>query len=290
STNRAGDDFTPEVSGIFSYASENKMFGVGLTASYQKRDSGSTGSTVNDWHIQPWNTDLAANRDIAPLFVNRNDTPYDSSDDQVAANIENAPAQGQLYGIPNDIRYVFSDVSRERINGQLTMQFAPVEGLTFTADYTFAQNEIVEDRGEQTIWLQRNGFDHIIFDTNEAVATPVLLHEFTGASKDFGYEQQHAEQKNDLRSVGFNANWDVSEQFNLNFDFHDSRARSLPDYPITGGGQTAFSLAGKVPSTCLQTVLNTNTPDPADTVCVNSTNFWTQTFQFNNGLPIAGRT
>ena len=30
STNRVGDDFTPELSGIFSYASENKMFGVGL--------------------------------------------------------------------------------------------------------------------------------------------------------------------------------------------------------------------------------------------------------------------
>ena len=60
--------------------------------------------------------------------------------------------------------------------------------------------------------------------------------------------------------------------------------------PITGGSQTAFSLAGKVPSSCQQSVLNTNTPNPTDTVCVNSTNFWTQQFQFNNGLPIAGRT
>ncbi len=202
STNRVGDDFTPEVSGIFCYATENRTFGVGLSASYQKRDSGSSGSTVNDWHIHPWNTDLAANRSITPLFVDTNDTPYFAGDDEVAATIENAPAQGQLYGIPNDIRYVFSDIERERVNGQLTVQFAPVEGLTLTADYTFAQSEIVEDRGEQTIWLQRNGFDHIVFDTNEAVATPVLMHEFTGAAKDFGYEQQHREQKNDLRSVG----------------------------------------------------------------------------------------
>ena len=37
-------------------------------------------------------------------------------------------------------------------------------------------------------------------------------------------------------------------------------------------------------------MLNTNTPDTVDTVCVNSTNFWTQTFQFNNGLPVAART
>src|SRR5262249_28669738 len=74
------------------------------------------------------------------------------------------------------------------------------------------------------------------------------------------------------------------------FDFHDSRARSLPDDPITGGGETAFSLAGKVPSTCLQTVPNPTPANPTATSCVNSSNFWTQTFQFNNGLPIAGRT
>src|SRR5215510_7731729 len=223
-TNRVGEDFTPELTGIFSFATEDQKFGVGLSASYQKRDSGSSGSTVNDWHIQPWNTNLAANRDITPLFVNTHDTPYDSTDDTVAANIENPPAQGQLYGIPNDIRYVFSDTSRERINGQLTVQLAPVDGLTLTADYTFAQQEITEDRGEQTIWLQRNGFDHIIFDTNEAVATPVLLHEFTGASKDFGYEQQHREQKNDLKSVGFNIDWDASDRLKLGFDFHNSTA------------------------------------------------------------------
>ena len=62
------------------------------------------------------------------------------------------------------------------------------------------------------MWLQRNGFDHVVFDTNEAVATPVLLHELTGSGKDFGYEQQHREQKNDLRSVGFNADWNVSDR------------------------------------------------------------------------------
>jgi TonB-dependent receptor len=290
SSNRVGDDFTPEVSGIFSYATENRMFGVGLTASYQKRDSGSSGSTVNDWHIQPWNTNLAANRDITPLFTDTNDTPYDSSDDVVAANIEHAPAQGQLYGIPNDIRYEYSALTRERVNGQLTMQFVPTEGLTLTADYTFAQNEISEDRGEQTIWLQRNGFDHIVFDTNEQVATPVLMHEFTGASKDFGYEQSHREQKNDLRSIGFNNDWDASDTLNLGFDFHSSKARSLPNDPVSGGSETQFSLAGKVPSTCLE-AYPANPADPAASIpCRNASNFWTQTFQFNNGLPIAGRT
>jgi TonB-dependent receptor len=280
-TNRTGDDITPEVSGIFSYANDDKTFGVGLSASYQKRDFGSSTATVNDWHIQAWDANNMANNIAAgPLFTNSAINPNDNN---IVLNVENAPADGQLYGIPNDIRYAFSDAERERINAQYTVQYVPVEGLTLTGDVTFAQQKITEDRGEQTVWLQRNGFDHIVFDTGQAVATPVLMHEFTGASKDFGYEQQHREQKNDLRSVGFNAEWAVSEKFNLAFDYHDSEARSLPNDPVTGGSQTAFSLAGKVPSTCLAT-------DPGGSgACINATNFWTQTFQFNNGLPIAGR-
>ena len=286
-TNRTGSDITPEVSGIFSWASENKTFGIGLNASYQKRDFGSSTSTVNDWHIQAWDsTNMANNISRAPLFQN---SALNPNDNNVALNIENAPANGQLYGIPNDIRYAFSDAERERTNAQLTAQFAPIENLTLTADVTYAQQNIKEDRGEQTVWLQRNGFDHVVFDTGEAVATPVLLHEFTGSGKDFGYEQQHREQQNDLRSVGFNANWNVSEKFNLGFDFHNSRARSLPDDPITGGGETAFSLAGKVPSQCLQTVPNPTPSNPTATACVNSSNFWVQQFEFNNSLPIAGR-
>ncbi|HEV7607795.1 MAG TPA: TonB-dependent receptor [Steroidobacteraceae bacterium] len=289
-TNRVGDDLTPELSGIFSYASDDKKFGVGLSASYQKRDSGNSNSTVNDWHIQPWNSNVAANQGVTPLFVDTRDTPYNSTDDQVQANIEHAPANGQLYGIPNDIRYAFSDSERERVNGQVTLQFAPIDGLLLTADYTYALVNLTEDRGEQTIWLQRNGFGHIVFDTNEAVATPVLLHEFTGASKDFGYEQQHREQENQLKSLGFNANWAVSEELTLGFDFHDSKATSMPDDGITGGGETAFSLAGKVPSTCLE-YYPANPANPTATIpCRNASNFWSQTFSFNNGLPVAART
>ncbi len=53
-TNRTGDDITPEVSGIFSFANDDKTWGVGLSASYQKRDSGSSSSTINDWNIRNW--------------------------------------------------------------------------------------------------------------------------------------------------------------------------------------------------------------------------------------------
>ena len=77
-TNRVGDDFTPEFSGIFGFANDDKTLGVGVSASYAQRDSGSSSSTVNDWHIQPWDASTgglnATNRGAAPLYVNNNNT------------------------------------------------------------------------------------------------------------------------------------------------------------------------------------------------------------------------
>ncbi|HEX2584260.1 MAG TPA: TonB-dependent receptor, partial [Steroidobacteraceae bacterium] len=281
--NVRGNYLTPELSGIFSFSNEAKTFGIGLTGSYQRRDSGSVEATINDWHIQAWdahtapagtNTVNANNIDRGPFATN--------------ATITNAPKDGQLYGIPNDIRYAISDIKRERINGQITVQAAPSENLTLTADYTFAQNKIRQDRGEQTTWLQRNGFVKAVFDTNETVATPVVLDELTGAGKDFGYEQQRNEQKNTLGSFGFNADWKVTDAFKLAIDLSDSKAKSLPNDPVTNGSATMFSLAGKVPTVCLQ-----GHPDPSDatkTICDNTSNFWRQTFYFNNDLPISTRT
>ena len=255
-TNRVGDDVTPELSGIFSYANDAQTFGVGLSASYQKRDSGSSSSTVNDWNIKPWQADLQDNASPAPLH---------QTGGVVDAVIVNTPAPGQLYGIPNDIRYHFSDRERTRTNAQLTLQFQPTDALTLTGDYTYAETELIEDRGDQTLWMNRNGYTRIEFDTGRSVATPILLAEDTGNNKDFGYEQQHREQTNKLKSAGFNLNWALNDRFSLGFDIHDSTMESLPSDPLTGGGETTFSFAGTTPA------------------------FTEQVFTFNNGLPLASR-
>ncbi|HVY24395.1 MAG TPA: TonB-dependent receptor [Steroidobacteraceae bacterium] len=287
--NFRGDYLTPELSGIFSFTNDSKTFGIGLTASYQRRDSGSVESTVNDWHIQAWDANNILNNVKAGPFAGTFDAQGNPT--AMTATIVNAPKNGQLYGIPNDIRYAFNDFKRERLNGQLTVQVAPVDGLVLTADYTYAQNKLEGNRGEQTIWMQRNGFTKAVFDTNEAVATPVVLDELTGTGKDFGYEQQKSMQKNTLGSLGFNADWKITDSFRLIFDISDSKAKSLPNDPITNGSNTSFSLAGQVPSTCLA---SHDVTDPltnkVTTICDNGTNFWRQTFYFNNDLPVAART
>lgn len=247
-------DLTPEMSGIFSYTSDDKVWGIGVSASYQKRHGGSVQATENAWNIQRWTgTDPALRAD---------------------ATVTNAPALGQLYAMPNDLRYAFADFERERINGQAVLQFAPIDSVTLTLDYTYSTNEISEDRGEQTIWLQRaNSFTDLVFDTDEAVATPVYLRDIVGG-KDFGFEQQRNEQKYKLESLGFNAKWDVSDSFQLSFDTHDTKSSSLPNDPLTGGGSTYFSLAG------------TNNCEVGPYCGGN----WAQELRFNNGLPLGART
>lgn len=247
------NDITPEVSGIFSYTNDDKTWGVGLSASYQKRHGGSVQSTENAWNMQRWTgTDPALRPD---------------------AVVVNAPAIGQLYGMPNDLRYAFADFERERINGQAVLQFAPTDALQFTLDYTYSSNEITENRGEQTIWLQRaNSFTDLVFDTGNEVATPVFIRDIVG-TKDFGYEQQRQEQEYKLDSLGFNAKWDVTDRFRLTFDGHNTTSKSLPNDPVTGGGSTFFSIAGT----------NNCTVGP---YCGGN---WAQELTFNNGLPIGAR-
>ena len=212
-------------------------------------------ATENTWNMQPWaGTDPA----LRP-----------------GANVQNAPAIGQLYGMPNDQGYAFSDFERERLNGQAVVQFAPTDSLTLTLDYTYSSNEISEDRGEQGIWLQRaNSFTDLVFDTGQTVATPVYLRNVPNGAKDFGMEQQRNMQKYKLGSLGFNADWQATDRLRLTFDAHDSKTQSLPNDPVTGGSATYFSLAGT----------NNCTGGPQ---CGGQ---WAQELFFNNGLPIGART
>lgn len=222
-TNREGSDITPEVSGLVSWTDDDERFGVSLSASYQERDSGYVGATVNGWAVGYWgeNTDEIYGPDAA-------------------ANPEiftNAPENGQLFARPNDIRYAFSDRTRERTNTQLTLQFAPNDSFVSTLDFTYAQNDREEFRGEVTNWVQNNTFlREVVFD-DQAIKTPVLIREeyFTDEApldtRDIGFAQQYRSQEDTLKSVGLNLAWNANDQFTLIFDGHHSVMESLPTGP-----------------------------------------------------------
>jgi TonB-dependent receptor len=225
--------YTPEVSGLLNWLDDSEKFGVTLFGSYQKRNFTSRSVTSNDWNIRTF----AQFNDPANGFVRNGG----------ATQITNAPSNpSTLVAIPNDSRYHFSQGQRERINGQLTAQFRPVESLTITADALYAQNKSYERRNDSTNWFNRP-FDKVTFDSNPVVATAVLLQENLSGTKDMGFEQQYRANTDSLNSYGLNAAWDLSDRFRVNVDGHISKSDSKPGAP-NGTSATMVSIGAPIVS------------------------------------------
>lgn len=217
----AGDDITPELTGLYSWNNDEETFGVSVFGSFSQRDSGAAIGQTNDWVVRR-----------ADDFFSDTSLVRAGGD---PSNYVNAPADGELFAIPQDSRYDFSDLTRERINGQLVLQFRPTDALKLTADYTYAQTESEELRLEQTNWFA-TPFDQIVFDGEGPVSAATFMQENNDGTKDMGFEQTFRALKDELESIGFNAEWDVNDRGTLRFDAHISSAESVPDNPL---GHTA---------------------------------------------------
>ncbi|SMF66060.1 TonB-dependent receptor [Alteromonadaceae bacterium Bs31] len=240
-TTRIGKYVTPELSGLYSWS--DGTFGVALSGSYQLRHSGAAAGFENNWNIARWGeTDMYRFRGDRQ---DPNDPAGTWPDDGHV--IVNEPADGQLYGRPNDFRWAYSDRERERTNAQATFQWAPTQNITATADYTFAKNDLWEHRGEWTQWMGNNEGSPIVyleFD-DSPVATPILIGEEEGGNRDVGYEQQLRMQSNKLESTGLNLDWQLTDAFSLALDAHSSTMESLPNGP-GGAGSIAISIGAPV--------------------------------------------
>ncbi|RHW75327.1 TonB-dependent receptor [Colwellia sp. RSH04] len=208
-TNRVGDDLTPELSGLLSWTDNDEMFGASLTFNTQERHSSSSGAFVNQWRTSPYDGTI----------------PQAADDIQIA----NEPQIDQLYSMPSDLRNYIADRERTRTNAQLTLQFRPVDSLTATLDYTYAKQDLFEARAEHSIWMDTYksslGFD------NETATTPVDYNEDRGSQppRDLGLAQQELNQINENDSIGLNLSYDVNDYFNVTLDAHSSAAESTPD-------------------------------------------------------------
>ncbi len=227
----SGAKVTPEVSGLLNWVDADETFGVTLFGSYQKRNFTSRSATSNDWNIRTYSDFLNPSNG----FVRNGG----------ATQITNAPASGSTFvAIPNDSRYHFSQGQRERLNGQASVQWRPVESVTITADALYVDNKTYERRNDQTNWFNRP-FDKVTFDNNPTVATAVFLQENENGTKDTGFEQQYRANEDKLRSFGLNGAWDVNDRFHISVDGHISKAESNPDAP-NGTSSTSVSIGAPI--------------------------------------------
>ncbi|MBC8024825.1 MAG: TonB-dependent receptor, partial [Steroidobacteraceae bacterium] len=226
-----GSEVTPEASGLWSWKNDSENIGLSLFGSFQKRESASVGATNQDWNVER----LSAFTNPMNGRV-RADDPTTTGVNE-ATVFTNSPTGDPLIVFPNNSDYFFSEVERERVNGQLTLQIRPVDSLTLTFDTLFANQKAVETRSTQGNWFNRPfaqvTFDDVVGD----VASVVILQESLSSPKDVAWGQQLRATKDVLQSSGFNAELAVSDRFTLEFDANVAKSQSLPDGP---NGQTSY--------------------------------------------------
>ena len=220
---------TPEVSGLVNWANHDGTFGIGLFASYQKRNNSAPSESANDWNVE--------------TFADFSDTGRGRVKSDGTTIFNGAPSADTLVAFPNDTRYHYSEFSRERINGQLTLQFAPSDSLTITADATFYQNDADERRADQSNWYNRP-FEEVTFDGNGQVATAIYIDDIITSPKDGGFENQYRATRDKLWDFGLSLEWAATDNLTFVLDGHHAKAEALPNNPL-GHTSTLFSLAHK---------------------------------------------
>ncbi len=234
-------ELTPEISGIYTDTFADGMFGVAVTASYQERKGGSATAQIGTgWR------------------------PGDLVDFDNGNNHLNPPGEDDVYSVPQQIGYAFSEFERKRTNSQVTLQFAPNEDLTTTLDYTYSENDIEANYSDVGGWFVDGGQSTIFTDhESPAVQTPLLYSEDTdGNDLPFGVGEQASLYENN--SIGFNVEWSPMDKLSLELDYHSSSAEALPgnEYGNSAGiavsayvrDRTTANMKGEMPVMILDIV------------------------------------
>jgi len=212
-----GGQMTPEVSGIYSNTFDDRRFGIAISGSYQERNLGYNQAAVpGGW--RPFSGD-ENNWGTIP----QPGTPG-------SENITNRPKPTDTYSVPQNLLYSLNGLKRQRTNGQLTLQFAPIKDLTATLDYTYSENKIQTRRHELSAWF--NFGPSTSSWTNGPVAGPKFYAEtIVPPTSDIAMAGSAFATKNLNKSTGLNVAWKVSDRLRVELDTHSSTATSGADSP-----------------------------------------------------------
>lgn len=218
-----GASLTPELSALYSNTFADNTFGIAITGSYQNRESGSARAGIdNGWRPQTGGVGDWGSVGEGPTQIN-------------------VPDDGVTYAVPHNVIYGFSEVERTRTNGQLTLQYRPVESLTATLDYTYSKNEQELNQNIHSVWMSLNyaglpeGSRWTDPDSNN-VAAPIYIHDVDSPS-DLVSQVEQSSQVNENGSLGINLEYLATDHLSFTLDYHSSTAEAKPD-SIYGNSNT----------------------------------------------------
>jgi TonB-dependent receptor len=229
-SNLSSTNVTPELSGLISDTFMDDRIGVALTLVRQERESGSATASVGGWRTYSGETDNC--------WCGQGPSEWGGIPPATDPNQQNRPGPGDIYSVPQVIGYELADYDRTRTNGQLTLQFRPVESVTATLDYTYSELELDRTYNNLSAWFNFGGQETLWTDGPNA--TPLTYTE-NSTNSDFAMGAGTDAFKNENKSLGFNLEWEVTDRLSLELDYHDSSAENRPNSPYGSSALLAIS-------------------------------------------------
>ena len=208
---------TPEISGIISKTFANDTLGILINGAYQKREGSTAAFSVGEWREGI----LGSNTDAWGALP-----PVDSG------RVENRPGADDIYQVPQNAAYDFTNFQRERINGQAVLQWAPSDQFEASIDYTYSQYTLDAQTNSIGVWFNHGNTSSSW--TDGPIAGPNFYGESfsAGEGKDLAITGAVAANRNVNHSVGGNLKWNHPSGFRWELDAHHSTAESKPTSPF----------------------------------------------------------
>lgn len=237
-----GEEFTPEFSGLFSKTFLDDTLGIAIVGSFQERNNGAQSASTNFFA----EVDGGTIRDGVSLDGTQ-------------------PSDGDIVGIPRNIVYNLSEIERTRTNAQVTLQYEPMDELTITLDYTYAEQEVSTSFNDVSFWVAQVP-DEVLWSEGPIVS-PLVYTEFQ-REPDFPHAAGGGGSRNEMNSVGINFEWAVSDYVELTLDYHDSESLREPDDNIRGSN-SFLTVAGLRGASRASTTIDYRGDIPVTTTTAN---------------------
>ncbi|MFD2166645.1 TonB-dependent receptor [Thalassotalea euphylliae] len=236
-TSAEDGDITPEFSGMYSQTFADDTFGISISGSYSERESGNQQAEVGTgWRTFP----ARVNQDWSGNNADWGGVPYENQVNRPDPNSDS------IYSVPQTTIYKFEEQQRERINGQLVLQYAPTDKITATLDFTHMTNEIDRQYNDVSAWYTFAPSENVW--TDGPVSAPLFYSEDYAANgignQDLSMAASSSSTKAESNSIGLNLKWQVNDSLVVEFDHHSSEAEQTPNSPY--GSSNALSTAGFV--------------------------------------------
>ena len=209
-SNVKGESVTPELAALYSNTFADNTIGVAISLSHQGRDFQQQSANIPGWQADQGTGGLTGANAI-DLRPDSTSLEQDTLDD----SLEDGKA-GHTY-FPRQISYDIADVQRTKTNSQVTLQYAPTDAMTFSLDYTRTDAETATETRGFGIWFNWGGnITNYQLDENGTAIN------FTETANDYAHSAGANTLLVEAESVGFNFDWQVTDDIHVEFDYHDS--------------------------------------------------------------------